>query len=282
MSSGHHVDDSKAAAILTDVTKCEGCQKCVIACVEVNDTGDPVPYVYSNPDGLSGSRWTSILDIKDEEKGISRFVRKHCLHCKEPSCVGACLVGALTKNEEGAVVYNNKKCIGCRYCMLACPFSIPRYQWETPIPFVRKCILCADTRLAEGKEPGCTSACPYGATIFGTREEMLAEAHKRIMDNPGKYIDRVWGEDDFGGTNVLYISDVSLEELGFPVTEAEKAQWKGQSIPEWTAPVVRATPYIFFGVYPSLFGISWIINRRIKLAEEEKRKNPNRERDIED
>jgi len=268
--SGHpHINTEETIAILTDVTKCVGCQKCVVACVEENQTGDPVPYIYSHPDGLSGSRWTSVLKIQD------RFVRKQCVHCVDPSCQSACLVGALKKQPNGAVTYDAKKCIGCRYCMISCPFTIPRYQWDTWMPFVRKCILCsgktnhpeAEGRLQEGKQPACTGACPYGATISGTRKEMLEEAARRLKESPDKYIPRIWGEHDYGGTNVLYISDVPLEELGFP--KSRDTKWEKISIPSANMPVVMATPFIFVSVMGG--SVSWILSRRMKLAAERKK-----------
>lgn len=270
MSSKIHQDDSKNMSILTDTTKCVGCQKCVAACVETNDTGDPVPYIYDHPDGLSGTRWTAVLKIEDE------YVRKQCLHCLEPSCVSACLVHALDQHENGAITYNAGKCIGCRYCMLACPFKIPRYQWNTPVPFINKCILCYDS-LLEGKQPACTGACPYGATIFGTRKEMLAEARHRIDAEPDKYIDRIWGDHDYGGTSVLYISGVSLGELCFPVSEKEE-KWKHTSIPHSVEAVTKAPLFILGGVYSSLAVTSWVLNRRIKLAEEKKKAEKQQEK----
>lgn len=263
MSSKIHQDDSKNMAILTDTNKCVGCQKCVAACVDTNKTGDPIPYIYDHPDGLSGTRWTAVLKIEDQ------YVRKQCLHCVEPSCVSACLVHALDKHENGAVTYNKDKCIGCRYCMLACPFKIPRYQWNTPVPFINKCILCYES-LLEGKQPACTGACPYGATIFGTRKEMLAEAQHRIDAEPDKYKDRIWGEHDFGGTSVIYISSVSLGGLGFPTSEKDE-KWKHTSIPESVQAVTKAPLFILGGVYSSLAVTSWVLNRRIKLAEEKEK-----------
>ncbi len=262
--SGGHTDTSKQAAILTDTTKCVGCQKCVKACVETNKTGDPVPYIRAHPDGLSGTRWTSVLRVRDEEQGISRFVRKQCLHCVEASCVSACLVGAMQKQDNGPVIYDADRCIGCRYCMVACPYKIPRSQWDTWMPFINKCIMCYE-RLEEGKPPACTAACPYGATIFGTREELLAEAKHRIAKEPDLYIDRVWGEHEFGGTNVFYVSDVSLEDLGFP---KELNEANTISIPEKNWPIVSATPFVFTFVYSGLLLSSFVISRRMKLQKE--------------
>lgn len=257
-----------AMAILTDVTRCVGCEKCVMACERTWNTGDTIPSVHAAPDGLSGNRWTSIVKIKD------RFVRKQCLHCVDPSCVGACPVHAFYKMENGAVIYKAGKCIGCRYCMLACPYSIPRYDWDEPKPFVQKCKLCYD-RLLAGQRPACTTACPYGATIFGTRTEMIAEAHKRLTarhngNEPVNYIDKIWGLQDYGGTSVMYLSDVNLYELGFPTPG--KVSAPNDSIPgHYSHPVALQTPFLAATVFGSLAGITWIINRRMAVGEQKQK-----------
>ena len=121
------------------------------------------------------------------------YVRKQCRHCLEPACASACPVGALHKTDLGAVVYDAARCMGCRYCMMACPYGIPRYTWDAAVPYVRKCILCY-SRIEQGRQPACTEACPSKATIFGDRDELLAEAHRRIAENPGQYGKKVWGE----------------------------------------------------------------------------------------
>ena len=159
--------------ILTDTTKCIGCSECVIACKTTYNLGLDVPRRWQKNDGLSAKNWTSII-----RKPGGQFVRKQCRHCLEPSCVSACPVGALEKHENGPVTYDGGKCMGCRYCMMACPYGIPRYDWDSAIPYVRKCILCYG-RIAEGKKPACTEACPTGATIFGNRDDLLKEAKKK-------------------------------------------------------------------------------------------------------
>ncbi|MBZ0265393.1 4Fe-4S dicluster domain-containing protein [bacterium] len=140
------------------------------------------------------------------------------MHCLEPSCVSACLVGGLTKTAKGPVVYDSSKCIGCRYCMLACPFTIPRYEWDEPIPFVQKCDMCYD-RIKDGLKPACVEACPNDVMLFGEREELLAHAHQLVKENPHQYIDHVWGELEFDGTSVLYVTDVELSKLDFPFAD---------------------------------------------------------------
>jgi formate dehydrogenase iron-sulfur subunit len=245
------------AAILTDTTKCIGCHECVIACKKVNGLELDVPRRWDLDDGLSARNWTSIVEGPSHS-----FVRKQCRHCLEPACVSACPVGALQQTEAGAVVYNSDKCMGCRYCMMACPYGIPRYDWDQTVPYVRKCILCYE-RLKAGSKPACTEACPTQATIFGDRSDLIAEAHRRIQEKPHAYINRVWGEHEVGGTSVLYISNVDLSFLthGQPLGS--------EPVPETTAAAMNAVPFAFTGVLAAMAGLNWIIGRRRKLSEGE-------------
>jgi formate dehydrogenase iron-sulfur subunit len=240
--------------ILVDVTKCTGCEGCVAACVAANGL-DPrrseVDRVTSR-DGLSANRLVTVTEVDD-----GRFARKSCMHCVEPSCVSACLVGALSKTEQGPVVYDGTKCIGCRYCMLACPFHVPRYEWAETTPYVKKCDMCFE-RLERGGQPACVEACPHEALTFGARDELLRMAHGRISEHPGRYIDHVWGEEEFGGTSVLYLSDVDLTSLDWP----ESPQ---VPIPHLTEPLIASTPFIGSGVALGLLGVNWIIRRRMRL-----------------
>jgi formate dehydrogenase iron-sulfur subunit len=222
---------------------------CVEACAAENGTEDPALARFDRS-GLSGHRFTAVERTADD-----RFVRQQCLHCLEPSCVAACLVGSMTRTPEGAVVYDASKCIGCRYCMLACPYEVPKYEWDTNTPLIRKCELCHD----RPGGPACVEACPHEATLHGEREELLAIARDRI--GSGGYVDRIYGETEMGGTAVLYISDVPLD-----------AFWPGKpgsrSVPEITWPVVSKTPWLAGGVAAALTGVSWIVHRRMKIARE--------------
>jgi formate dehydrogenase iron-sulfur subunit len=239
-------------AMLYDVTRCEGCMLCVEACAVQNGDHDADLEGVLRRGELSATRRSTV--IRGPE---GRFVRRHCQHCLEPSCASACLVGALRKTKDGPVAYDPDLCIGCRYCMLACPFGFPRYEWETATPLMRKCEMCRDR--AGG--PACVAACPRGAARFGERDELLALAKKRIADHPGKYVPKVYGENDLGGTCVLYLSDVPLEEL-FP------GGLEGHSIPELTRPFVSATPLLAGVVAGGLSLLSFIIHRRDRLARE--------------
>ncbi len=243
-------------AILTDVTKCIGCERCVEACRVANDLGTVLPFRWLLDDGLSAVRWCSVLR-KD-----GKFVRKQCMHCIQPACVSACPVGALQKTGEGPVTYDSDKCLGCRYCMMSCPFGIPRYDWESAVPYVRKCQMCFQDRVSKGVQPGCTAACPVGATIFGERDELLAEAKKRIAEAPDRYLPTVFGEHEVGGTCVLYLAPMQLDllTLGNKLDE--------RPMPARTATAMGAVPPVFVTMGALMTGIYWVIERRIRMQHE--------------
>jgi len=244
------------AAILTDTTLCIGCRQCVLACKRTYRLPPDKPRRWELEDGLSATSWTAIAS---GPRGV--FVRRHCLHCLEPACVSACPVGALRKTPEGPVVYEQARCMGCRYCMMACPYGIPRYEWDHTVPYVRKCILCYG-RLRAGEQPACTRACPTRATIFGDRDALIQEAHRRIQAAPHRYLNRVWGAREAGGTSVLFISDVDISEvLGFQRVGS-------RPLPSTTATAMVAVPFVFTGVVGAMAGLNWIIGRRIKRQEE--------------
>jgi len=240
--------------ILIDVTKCIGCEKCVAACTRRNgfDPWQADRDRAVTADGLSEHRVCTVVKV-----GAGRFARKSCMHCVDPTCASACPVGALTKTAVGPVLYDRAKCIGCRYCMLACPFHVPRYQWDKTTPYMVKCDMCSD-RLSRNQPPACVDACPAGALKFGDRGRMLAEARESIREHAERYRPHVWGEKEFGGTSVMYISDIDLEALGWPANQEPP-------IPSLTEPLVHKTPFIGLGVAMSLVGLNWIIKRRNEL-----------------
>lgn len=243
-------------AILVDVTKCTGCERCLNACVQANGI-DPLAAQRersTSKDGLSANRLSTIVKLSG-----NRFARKSCMHCQEPNCVAACLVGAIRKSETGAVVYDADKCIGCRYCMLACSFHVPRYEWDTTSPLMRKCSLCAE-RTLHGAKPACVDACPSEALTFGRREELVARAHRQIAAHSKRYLPRVWGEAELGGTSILYISDIDLTRLGWPAVEG------AAPISDLTDPLIHATPIIGLSVLAGSWSLSTIIKRRNKIA----------------
>jgi len=243
-------------AMLVDVTRCIGCFQCVDACAEENRLDKEVaPLPQHAPDDLSAERWTTVV-----EGPQGRQVRKFCRHCVDPACVSVCPVGAMQKTPEGPVIYDSSKCLGCRYCMMACPFGIPRYEWDSASPRVRKCILCYP-RLQEGKIPACVEACPQEVLAFGERQEILALARQRQSKNPGKYLDQIFGEHEVGGTSILYLSDVPLDLLSFHGALGEKA------IPEYSWSWLNKVPSVSLGMAGLMTGLFWIIGRRMSAIE---------------
>ena len=204
-----------AVGMLYDTTLCIGCKTCVVACHEANDLppDDRQDPLHDAPTALN-DRTKNIIKLY-EENGVRSYMKEQCMHCVDAACVGACMIGALQKREYGIVTWEANRCIGCRYCQVACPYNIPKFEWESAAPRIIKCELC-NHRLAENKEPACCEVCPRSAVIYGTREELLAEAKKRLAANPDKYVPKIYGEHDGGGTQVMYISHVPFEKLGLP------------------------------------------------------------------
>jgi formate dehydrogenase iron-sulfur subunit len=278
MSSTQNSDTTKMKGILTDVTKCIGCQRCVEGCVRKNKLPRDFFAYFKAKDGLSGNRFTSIVKTEGKKPGSVSNIRRQCMHCLDPGCQAACLVGALTKRPDGAVEYDESKCIGCRYCMLSCPFSIPRYDYDQPLPYIRKCKMNEECRV-KGGMPACVSICPTGATVFGTRDDLIKEAKRRIKENPDLYIDHVYGEYEFGGTSVIYISDVPVGDvLKMPSKEEfEKLrlpQLATESIPSMVNTWVWVTPFQFLTVSAGLTGVWFLKKRKERLEEKIKNKEP--------
>jgi formate dehydrogenase iron-sulfur subunit len=207
-------DNSQQYAMLNDTTRCIGCQACEEACTEKNCFPEPDTKPDAENQRSTGTEALSVVNAHStKNKGIV-FAKTQCMHCDQPACVSACLVNAMYKTDEGPVIWKEDKCMGCRYCMIACPFDIPKFEYGSLNPKIRKCVMCYD-RLSEGKIPACAEACPQEAILFGKRGELLDIARKRIYDHPTEYIRHIYGEHEVGGTNVLYLAGVPFEELGF-------------------------------------------------------------------
>ncbi|BDU74481.1 4Fe-4S dicluster domain-containing protein [Mesoterricola silvestris] len=237
-------------ALLIDITLCVGCNACQAACKVENKL----------PEGEEKALSLSAFTALSEHDGL--FVRHMCQHCDIPTCVSACPVGALEKRADGPVLYDGDKCIGCRYCMQACPFHIPRYEWKSTRPGIKKCILCAP-RLAKGLPTACAEACPTGATKFGDRNDLLIEATNRITADPGKYVAKIYGKTDVGGTSVLYLSPVPFEKLGFDTRLGQ------EPMPLLSMNALSKVPNVVGVGSVMLAGIWWITNRREDVAREE-------------
>ncbi|HIE25841.1 TPA: 4Fe-4S dicluster domain-containing protein [Candidatus Poribacteria bacterium] len=208
--------------VLTDTTLCIGCRKCEVACNEAYKLPKPkVPFddysVFEKRRRTHAGAYTVVNRFENPKPGREPiYVKIQCMHCDEPACVSVCPVKAFTKTPEGAVIYNKGICIGCRYCMIACPFNIPAYQYFNAFtPEVTKCPMCFDIRIEKGKIPACVEACPMEALTFGKRSELIKLARQKIMTQPNKYIDHIYGEHEVGGTSWLYLAEAPFKPLGF-------------------------------------------------------------------
>ena len=218
-----------SVGMLYDSTKCIGCKACVVKCREVNGTkAEAKDGLHDVQTELNGDTRNVIKLYKDDKiGGVFAFTKEQCMHCLDPSCASVCMLGALKKTAAGPVTYDKDACIGCRYCQVACPFNIPKFEWYSATPKIVKCELCKE-RLAEGKLPGCVEVCPRQAVIYGKREDLLKEAHRRLEKSPASYQPKVYGEHDMGGTSVLYLSAIPFTKLGLP----EKGEVAGASVSE--------------------------------------------------
>ncbi len=238
--------------LLLDVTRCIGCGLCRDACRAENGLPE------TQDEGLSEHRFTTLRKM-DAGGGRTRWVRRLCMHCLRPTCESVCPVGALRRTEDGPVLYDAGRCIGCRYCMMACPYGVPRYEWRSVAPRVRKCVMCSG-RLARGLPTACAEACPFGATVFGERADLLRVARERSSDPAGGYVRQVFGETEGGGTSVLVLADVPFAVLGFP------AGLPGHPLGEYTGEVLSKLPNVVVVGGALLAGLYWVINRRDTLA----------------
>ena len=258
--SSKEIDTENAYGVLYDAKACIGCRECEAACKGRRN----LPNI--NEPELDADNWTIIKLYQEEEnQNIYSFIKRNCMHCVDQACVSACPVGAMQKTADGPVIYDETICIGCRYCMAACPFDVPKYEWEKVFPRVQKCDMCAD-RIAEGEQPACVEACKVGALKFGPRKELLAEAHARIEGDPSNYVNKVYGESEVGGTSVLIISKVSHEKLGLPMLTSS-------SLPSLTWPWMKAVPGVAVVVASLMTFLYWITGRKLKVEVQEERIN---------
>lgn len=229
--------------ILYDSTRCIGCQSCEYSCAMANSLPDPEDYPELGVIRKTDESRRTVVNVYNTSKG-EVYVKRQCMHCNQPACASACLTQAMHKTEEGPVIWRKSKCMGCRYCMISCPFDVPKFEYNSPNPKIEKCTMCFE-RIQEGKLPACVENCPEQALIFGTRRDLIAEAYKRINDNPELYHPEIYGEHEAGGTGILYLSPVPFEELGFN-TSLQKS-----SYPELTKGFLYSVPTVFV-LWPAL------------------------------
>jgi len=253
-------------SVLHDTTRCVGCRRCEMGCQRVNNLPQPKQplddlTVLDTKRRTSADAWTVVNKYKVDGKDV--FCKTQCNHCLDPACAAACFVRAFQKDPSGAVTYDQDLCVGCRYCMIACPFNVPGFMYyEAFHPYVRKCTLCLP-RLKEGKLPGCVQACPMDALTFGKRADLLALAKKRIKARPAVYKDHVYGEFEAGGTNWLYISGAPFSQVGLDESIITRPY------AELTAGALGAVPMVI-GFWPVLLGGAYMISkRREAVAKEE-------------
>jgi formate dehydrogenase iron-sulfur subunit len=258
-------DPDHMSAMLIDTTRCVGCRACEAACSEANGLPEPSQpgqeAVFERKRTTDAHTYTVVNRYaKTGKESTSRFVKSQCMHCVTPSCASACLVKALEKTPEGPVVYHKDRCIGCRYCMVACPFDVPKFEYDSALPYVQKCSFCA-ARGKEGKPPACATVCPSGALEWGKRKDILDSARTRIYQNPDRYVHHVYGEQEAGGTGILYISDVPFEQLGFKTNVGNAAY------ADLTWPVLSAVPFVLMLWPPLLMGLHAFTRSREQNAE---------------
>jgi formate dehydrogenase beta subunit len=261
----------ESVGMLYDSTKCVGCKACMGACNEANNI---------TPDtATSDGRAAMPIDLNEHALNIIKvyndpasanhaYIKRQCMHCVDPACVSACMIGAMKKQANGVVTYDASRCVGCRYCEMGCPFNVPKFEWSKAVPKIVKCQLCIH-RTSKGQLPACVEVCPPKAVIYGKRSDLLAEAHRRLQEHPERYIPKVYGEHEAGGTQVLYLAGVEFEKLGMP-------DYGDRPVPE-TVHNVQHTVYQGFALpmalYGVLAGITWR-NRRQKQETPAEEKQP--------
>jgi Fe-S-cluster-containing dehydrogenase component len=282
----------EAIGMLYDATLCIGCKACMVGCKQANnmpiDTSAETPF-WDTPAELSDKTLNVIKvyrngtgEVKDRAIDGYSFVKRHCMHCVDPVCVSVCPVSAMTKDPKtGVVTHHPDVCIGCRYCAYACPYNVPCYEFDNPLGQIRKCQFC-DHRLMEGKLPGCCEACPTGASLFGKREDLLAEAKRRLSMRPGEkyqyalnaldsghtheaeipnYLDHIYGVEEGGGTQVLMLAGVPFDRLGLPDLPEQSAASRSETV-QHTVYSWMIAPLLLFG------GLLYLTRKHVHPEEE--------------
>jgi formate dehydrogenase iron-sulfur subunit len=241
-----HDDETEFHGILYDSSICIGCRACEKACAKAHDL--PVPEDELIPGVLrkTSENQRCVINSYETEQG-EVYVRNQCMHCNEPACAAACLTQAMYKTKEGPVIWREDKCMGCRYCMISCPFDVPKFDYNSTNPKIQKCDMCYD-RIVKGELPVCVETCG-DALFFGTRRELIAEAQKRITEWPEMYVDNIYGEAVAGGTGYLYLAPVPQNELGFDT------RLQNSSYPSLTKSFLYSVPSVFVLLPTLLLGI---------------------------
>jgi len=260
--------------VLVDTTLCVGCRSCEKACNEINEDLPRTPAetfkdesVFEHRRRMDYSAYTVVNRYASpEDPQMPVYAKFQCMHCLYPACVSACIVGAFTRDKNGAVVYDAWKCIGCRYCMAACPFQVPAYEFSNVLtPQVRKCTFCFEKRLTKGEMPACVQSCPMQVMTFGKRTDLIKQAKERIKKYPDRYVPHVYGENEVGGTSWLYLSSIPFKDMDFPTLGYHPA-------PGYTEPIQHAIFKWFLpplGLYAALGSIMWFLKSKKEKSKKE-------------
>lgn len=220
MAAGSFEGYPDAMGVLVDLTRCVGCRSGEAACNNEQKLPEPdLPFddlsVFNDKRRTTEKAYTVVNKYAVADQN-TLFRKVQCNHCNEPACLTSCFVNAYTKTKEGAVIYNAKVCVGCRNCMIACPFNVPAYSYTSPLnPVVKKCVFCYDTRVKNGQPPACVEICPQQVMTFGRRDDLIKIGNERIKNYPDKYVDKIFGEKAVGGTSWMYLSSVDFDQVGF-------------------------------------------------------------------
>jgi len=281
MASGHSFEGyPNSYGVLFDASRCIGCRQCEMGCNTINSENETKPWTtLPKKDPAYFADLKSMNDTARTDSTMYTLVNKYepqalggkspvykkfqCFHCKEPACASACFVKAFTKTPEGAVTYNGSVCVGCRYCMIACPWSVPAYQFDKLVPYVQKCHMChPHIKAGRTTVPACVGACPMEALVWGKREDLIHQAWERIRSVPGTYLPHVYGEHEMGGTNWMYISSVPFAQIGLPENLGQTPA------PELTSGALGLVPLVAC-LWPVLLGGIWQITQwKDRKAEE--------------
>jgi Fe-S-cluster-containing dehydrogenase component len=261
-SKANEMTKADFKGVLVDTTRCVGCQTCEEVCADENGLPEPDWDV----DVLESERKTtetqfSLINGYETDKG-EVYVKRQCMHCNQPACAAACLTKAMLKTDDGPVIWREDKCIGCRYCMVSCPFDIPKFEHHSPNPRIRKCTMCWE-RLKQGEQPACVENCPEEALLFGNRSELIEIAKTRIYREPDNYVHHIYGENEVGGTGYLYLANVPFDQLGF------RTDLGNTALPELTTDFLYGVP-IVLTLWPAfLLAISNSTKRGDEITESE-------------
>lgn len=256
--SSHETTEFKG--MLYDATRCIGCGICLKTCAKSNRLPYKEEEIKAGVRLNTDENKRAVVNAFNTSKG-EVYLRSQCMHCNQPACVAACLTSAMQKSKLGPVTWDGDRCMGCRYCMISCPFDVPKFEYFSSNPVIQKCDMCFD-RVRQGKIPACAESCG-DALMFGSRRELIAEARKRISESPADYVDEIYGEHIAGGTAILYLSPVPFEELGV------KTSLQNSSYPALSKGFLYAVPSVFVLLPTLLLGIHKATQINAKSNEEQ-------------